>query len=378
MKHSPLQFPFLLICALLLAVTKVEAIANEQKNTAKASTPSPFPMHQDDALRTNIQNSFRVHVFRDINDTTLVEVMIQVDNPPTGMAFDMSLRADNANWPLGSVAWAPKEIGWWAFDTDLPEDIKEVEVVLTPSGSAAVKLAGEDPDRLRKLKDIWNGSAIVLPGLEFYRQEITMCRIKPPSFESRHQYALEQLDQTDPVVQELKSGGDWVVAHARLQGRQREEPDNPVVLYNLGCLALADADLATAMKMFAQVQQLHPPGMLRQQTQRQLRFICARYWYDTQSQDPVAMCQLGMAYEHGWGVKQIFQDAKRWYRNAANAGNAEAMCRLAAMYSNETGATVHTEKAHQWYHNQSMEWYRKSADLGNKEAKQWLSIHDLH
>jgi TPR repeat protein len=88
------------------------------------------------------------------------------------------------------------------------------------------------------------------------------------------------------------------------------------------------------------------------------------------------MTALGSAYEHGWGTGAEPQEAKRWYVNAANAGNAEAMCRIASLYEHKSGASVQTAQADEWYRDQAMEWYRKSAVLGNSEARQWLTIHD--
>jgi tetratricopeptide (TPR) repeat protein len=332
-----------------------------------------------ESLRTQLQQCFRVqYVLRDHQDTTLVQVMIQVDAPPADMAFDMALRAGDDSWPLGPVAWVKDEIGWWAYDTDLPEEIRQVAVVLTPSAAAAAKSRRDNPHRLAGLSEVWTGSPIVLGAIAVRSQEISMCRIGPPGAEAARDYAMEQFDLTDRVVQQLKSDGDWPKARAQLERRAIEQPDDAVAVYNWGCMALAENDLSGALKTFIDVRQLNPPAPLARQIQRQLRRICARYLDCAEKGDTAAMCALGTAYENGWGASRIFQQAKRWYRKAGNAGNPEAMCRLAAMYEHETGATIHTDQAHEWYRRQTLEWYGKAASLGNEEARQWLSTHDPH
>jgi len=38
------------------------------------------------------------------------------------------------------------------------------------------------------------------------------------------------------------------------------------------------------------------------------------------------------------------------------------------------GVSLH-QKADEWYRTKTMYWYRRAADLGNEEAKNWLSAH---
>ena len=346
---------------------------------AETATPSLPALRPDANLRPSVESSFRVqYVLRDEKDTTLVQVMVQVEHPPVGMAFDMSLRNGNDTWPLGPVAWVEGKIRWWAYDTDLPEGITKVDVVLTPSALAGAKLKRQEPHQLMKLHEIYDGPPIVLYRIPVGSQKISMHRISPPTTEAARADAMDQLDQTDPTVQHLKRAGDWAKARADFQRRAEEHPSDALALYNFGCLATADGDLASAMTSFVNARRSNPAASLRRPIQRQLRRLCAMYLDRAEKNELAAMYALGQAYEQGWGVKQEFQEAKRWYRNAANAGHAEAMCRLAAMYEHETGATVQSEKAHQWYQTQAREWYRQAANLGNQEAKQWLTTHDQH
>ena len=83
-----------------------------------------------------------------------------------------------------------------------------------------------------------------------------------------------------------------------------------------------------------------------------------------------------MMYERGWGPKPDRQEAKKWYRSATIAGNADAMCRLAVMYQQDLAAGQSDPKAKAWYQEQVLEMYRKAAELGNEEATKWLKERD--
>ncbi len=317
---------------------------------------------------------FQIHL-----QSALTQVMIQIDKPPVGMAFDMAVRVRNEIWPLGPVGWAKGRIGWWAFDFDLPEEIKQVDVILKPGGQAAVALA-ESPDRhrLSDLETIWDGPAIVIPAIHVQSQRLRMMRVSAPSKPEAVAYALAQLDPNDPVVQQWKRDGDSARAIEQLEAK----PGDAAASFTLGCILTADGDLPGAMKRFVQARAANPLPTFLRDIQRQQRRICALWQNLAEPQstktvaDPAAMTALGAAYEHGWGTGVDPQEAKRWYLNAANAGNAEAMCRLASLYEHKSGATVATEQADEWYRTQTLEWYRKAATAGNLEAKQWITSHD--
>jgi len=327
--------------------------------------------------RSNIQNSIHVvYVLRDVKDHTLVQTMVQVDDPPADMAFDISLRAGDKVLPLGPVAWVKGEIGWWAYDTDLPPNEKEIDLILTPSLAAAKKLKRDDDYRLGRLSEIWRGDPITVSGIHIQDQEIVMCHPNKQTPEAAREDTLEQLAELNPTVKRLIDAGDWRNVRNQIQREMQEHPNDPKAFYNGGCMAAVDEEFAEAMKDFLKVRNLNPSDAVSQQTQHQLRLICGRSQQMAESGDVTAMRILGAAYEHGWGVAQIFDNAKRYYRKAANAGDADSMCRLAAMYGNETGAVIHTEEAHQWYSSQTRDWYRKSASLGNEEAKLWISKHE--
>jgi hypothetical protein len=329
----------------------------------------------DPVLRAEISKAFRPQILRDTKDPTLVEVMIQFDRPPADMAFDAALQSGSETWPVGPMAWKKGGIGWWAYDVDLPVEIKTVDVVLTPSEKARDQLLHDDNAfRLGGLQAFWTGDPITRSSVPVNTQEIGMIAIRP-QLESGHENPLDLADANDPAVQ-VALAGNRAAARAQLQQRATAQPDDRPTLFNLACVTAADGDLDGALEQLATLRHDGLPPDLTPRVQRLFRMIAGMNLYRAeQKQDPAAMRALGEAYENGYGVAQLPDEAKHWYRDAANAGNAAAMCRLAAMYEHEIGATVQTDEAHAWYQKESAQWYRKAADLGNEEAKQWIASH---
>jgi TPR repeat protein len=66
-------------------------------------------------------------------------------------------------------------------------------------------------------------------------------------------------------------------------------------------------------------------------------------------------------YENGRGVPLNAAEAARWYRKAADQGNAHAQAQLGLMYANGTGVPRDDTEA--------ARWYRKTADQGNTNAQ---------
>lgn len=360
------------ISAVILLLASYSIVVGDDTTHAQPT------LRPDETLRPKIEASLRVnYILRDTRDTTLVQTMIQVDNPPTDMAFEMSLRSAHDTWPLGPVAWSTGDAHWWAYDTDLPQGLATVDVVLTPSALAAVKVKRQPRHYPPNLNEVWSGSAIVLPGVKIRQQRISMHRIPPPGKPAALEYALEQLGEANAVVRQLKLNGDLSVAIAELRRTVDDTPQDVLALYRLGCLELADGNIVAAMGSFVETRRNKPAQSQQRMIQRQLRRICAICLYIAEKDDVAAMCVLGQAYELGWGVNQDYQEARHWLRNAANVGHAESMRRLAAMYQNELGATVHTEQAHRWYQAQANVWFQRAADLGDEEARQWLSTQNL-
>jgi TPR repeat protein len=72
------------------------------------------------------------------------------------------------------------------------------------------------------------------------------------------------------------------------------------------------------------------------------------------------MNDLGVLYLQGRGVAKDEAEGARWYRKAADVGNADAMSRLGFLY--EPGRGVAKDDA------EAARWYRKAADGGSALA----------
>jgi hypothetical protein len=66
--------------------------------------------------------------------------------------------------------------------------------------------------------------------------------------------------------------------------------------------------------------------------------------------------RAGLMYEFGRGVPQDYAVALRWYRIAADQGNAAAQYNLASMYQDGKGVSMNYVEA--------VKWYRRAADQG--------------
>ena len=57
-------------------------------------------------------------------------------------------------------------------------------------------------------------------------------------------------------------------------------------------------------------------------------------WYSKASEQGLAEAQnnLGFMYCHGWGVRQNYSEASRLWSKAAEQGYAQAQCSLGVMY----------------------------------------------
>jgi TPR repeat protein len=82
--------------------------------------------------------------------------------------------------------------------------------------------------------------------------------------------------------------------------------------------------------------------------------------------DANGMFGLGTSYADGSGVKPNGQEAVRWLSRAAELGNTDAMVNLGFYYAR--GGSVAKDNA------RSLEWYRRAADLGNPVAMFTLGV----
>jgi hypothetical protein len=333
------------------------------KASADEKTGSPSVSSPEDALDKAVSDALLTYIIsRDTKNTLLVRTVIVVHSP-TNMAFEVSFRSGNDVWPLGPIAWRRGEYNFWEYDVDMPESIKQVDVYYTPSRKAATELGVCDP------KSIWMGAPIIRRSVPIEDEGISICT-------SDHINLLEEVDESDPTIQQLERDGDHGKAFTQLQQEVAAHPQDARALYNLGCLTVTNGDLKGASKICVEVLALQPPVFMQRKVQHLQLMICQMNLSRVGKGDAAAMCAMGDAYENGYGVKQLPDLAKRWYRDASNAGDADAMCHLAAMYEHEFGATVRTDDAHAWYRRESLALYRTAAELGNLEAKEWLASHD--
>ena len=75
---------------------------------------------------------------------------------------------------------------------------------------------------------------------------------------------------------------------------------------------------------------------------------------------------IGLMYASGQGVPQDYAEAVRWYRMAADQGEALAQFNLGAMYHSGHGISQNYAEA--------LHWYRMAADQGNANAQWNLSV----
>jgi TPR repeat protein len=93
----------------------------------------------------------------------------------------------------------------------------------------------------------------------------------------------------------------------------------------------------------------------------------SKKWYRRAADQGNAEAQmdLGKAYYYGHGVTLNHKEAVKWYRLAADQGNADGQMLLAFMYSKGEGVAKDYREA--------INWYRLSADQGNADAQFFLA-----
>jgi hypothetical protein len=83
-----------------------------------------------------------------------------------------------------------------------------------------------------------------------------------------------------------------------------------------------------------------------------------------------ALHMIGQMYEHGTGVKQSYEMARRLFEQAAQQGYTAAMGSLGVMYSEGQGVEQSYEKA--------VEYYEQAAQQGDASAMYTLGVMYIH
>ena len=80
-------------------------------------------------------------------------------------------------------------------------------------------------------------------------------------------------------------------------------------------------------------------------------YVEAIKWYRLAAEhgDAGAQLRLGSMYANGQGVPQDYAEAARWYSEAAEQGNALAQVNLGGMYAHGQGVKADKVLAHMWY-----------------------------
>jgi len=77
-----------------------------------------------------------------------------------------------------------------------------------------------------------------------------------------------------------------------------------------------------------------------------------------------AQSTLGWMYDQAKGVRRNYAEAAKWYRKAAEQGNNVAQNNLGTLYYNGQGVKRN--------YSEALKWFRKAADHGNAAAYGWL------
>ena len=94
-------------------------------------------------------------------------------------------------------------------------------------------------------------------------------------------------------------------------------------------------------------------------------------WYKKAAElgDAVAMGWLGFMYSEGKGTLRDDKEAFKWFKKAAELGNADVMHLLGLMYFQGIGIPKNPQQAKYWI--------KKSYDAGNKNAQDFWNKHEL-
>ncbi|MDR2869833.1 MAG: DUF1266 domain-containing protein [Deferribacteraceae bacterium] len=93
----------------------------------------------------------------------------------------------------------------------------------------------------------------------------------------------------------------------------------------------------------------------------------AAKWYRKAAElgNAKAQCDLGYCYDTGKGVPQDLVEAVEWYRKSAEQGDVTAQCNIGNCYQNGRGVAKDLKLAE--------EWYIKAVEQGDEDAKKRLA-----
>ncbi|OYV05180.1 MAG: hypothetical protein CFE26_12945, partial [Verrucomicrobiales bacterium VVV1] len=256
------------------------------------------------------------------------------------------------------MAWKKGDTNWWAYDLDLPETVAQVDIVFTPSARAGMLLSRFPVWPVKGLTSAWSGDAIVVPKVGIRTQDISMMGKRPPGEEETREHLMDALPPDGETARQVAAGMSLGDIRKQLEAQAAGPDEASEAGFALGSVMLAQRRLDEAMATLVK-----SPGDagLQERVQCQLRYICS-LWLDGAGKNSLSdMFSLGRAYEEGHGVGQDFQQAKYWYRKAANAGHLESKARLAGMPPLLQNPDEARNKTFADYRKQAAEWHMTSS-----------------
>lgn len=92
--------------------------------------------------------------------------------------------------------------------------------------------------------------------------------------------------------------------------------------------------------------------------------------------DMFAQNLIGIAYKCGMGVVRDHALSTKWFRKAAEQGEADAQFNLARLYGSEVNGVYRTGRAVPADDVEALKWYQRSAEQGHTQAQ--LKLGELY
>ena len=186
---------------------------------------------------------------------------------------------------------------------------------------------------------------------------------------------VDNIDQYDLMQILVISGYDFGITNFMI----KSDTIHPISMWKekVGAVAYNRGDYAAAARLIHEAagqgdaQAQNNLGVLYERGQGVTQvYEAAAQWYSKAAEQGLALAQynLGVLYARGQGVEQDFAVAAEWFRKAAEQGDAQAQFNLSVLYDQGDGVKQDYAEA--------MKWYRKAADQGFAPAQN--NIGDMY
>jgi TPR repeat protein len=85
--------------------------------------------------------------------------------------------------------------------------------------------------------------------------------------------------------------------------------------------------------------------------------------------EAAAQASLGGMYQSGYGVQQDYREALRWYRLAVDQGDPNALASMGFLYEWGNGVLQDNVQAHMWYNLAAANGFAHAAELRDTVAR---------